>query len=92
MTRLAEQELTAALEERTNWSIEEDMLTRTYEFADFVAAIAFVDQVAAAAEEAQHHPDIDIRYNRVRITLTTHDDGGISDKDLQLADRLDRLA
>jgi 4a-hydroxytetrahydrobiopterin dehydratase len=92
MTRLTEQELTTALEARTKWAIEDAMLTRTYGFADFVAAIAFVDRVAVAAEEAQHHPDIDIRYNRVRIALTTHDEGGISNKDLQLADRLDRLA
>ena len=92
MSRLTEQELTMALQERTDWSIADDMLTRTFEFADFLAAIIFVDRVAVAAEEAQHHPDIDIRYNRVRIALTTHDDGGISAKDLQLADRLDRLA
>ena len=92
MPRLTRQELTDALRERAAWTIADNMLTQTYGFADFVSAITFVDRVAVAAEEAQHHPDIDIRYNRVRIALTTHDEGGISDKDLHLADRLDRLA
>jgi len=54
-----------------------------------VRAIAFVNRVADAAEAANHHPDIDIRYNKVTIALTTHDEGGISDKDVALAERLE---
>ncbi len=67
------------------------MLTRTFQFDGFVAAIAFVNRVAEYAEQAAPHPDIDIRYNRVRIALTTHDDGGISEKDIALAAQLDGI-
>ena len=58
---------------------------KRFEFRTFPEAIAFVDRLAVEAEAANHHPDIDIRYNRVRIALTTHDEGGISDKDFALA-------
>lgn len=91
MPRLSPAELTAALRERNAWALDRGMLTRTFTFPDFIAAITFVNQVAERAEAAGHHPDIDIRYNRVRIGLTTHDDGGISEKDVALASELDHL-
>jgi len=66
-----------------------DEIRKTYQFENFVQAIAFVNRVADAAEAANHHPDIDIRYSRVAIALTTHDEGGISDKDVALAQQLE---
>jgi len=74
------------------WKIEAAELTRTFAFADFLAALHFVNQVAVLAEEAAHHPDIDIRYNRVRLGLSTHDAGGLTAKDFDLAARIDKTA
>jgi 4a-hydroxytetrahydrobiopterin dehydratase len=92
MPKLNAAELQTALQARNSWTIEDDLLTRIFQFKNFVAAIAFVNRVAEFAEGAAHHPDIDIRYNRVRIGLTTHDDGGISEKDITLAAQLDGIA
>src|SRR2546422_7892 len=65
---------------------------RQFEFKGFPDAVAFVNRVAGAADAADHHPDIDIRYNKVRLTLSTHSEGGITAKDLELAARADELA
>ena len=73
------------------WQIESGELVRTFEFKDFVAALKFVNRVGALAEEAGHHPDIDIRYNKVRLALTTHDAGGITAKDFELAAKASEL-
>jgi len=62
-----------------------------YVFKDLPAAIAFVSRVAKLAEKAWHHPDIDIRWNKVRLSLTTHDQGGLTEKDFDLAARCDKL-
>jgi 4a-hydroxytetrahydrobiopterin dehydratase len=66
-------------------------ITRTCQFKDFPAAIRFVNAVARLAEKARHHPDIDIRWNKVTLVLTTHDAGGLTEKDFELAVRFDRL-
>jgi 4a-hydroxytetrahydrobiopterin dehydratase len=89
---LTEGEIDAALEEQQlNWSREGDVLTTTVKLHDFGAAMEFVNAVGAAAEAANHHPDIDIRWNTVRLALTTHDAGGITLLDLALAGAIDRL-
>lgn len=75
-----------------NWRIETSELVRTFQFKDFPTALQFVNRVGALAEVAGHHPDIDIRYNRVRLSLTTHDAGGLTEKDFGLAGRIERLA
>ncbi len=64
---------------------------RTYELATFPAAIAFVGRVAELAEAADHHPDLDIRYRKVRVALTTHDSGGLTAKDMELAGQIDAV-
>jgi 4a-hydroxytetrahydrobiopterin dehydratase len=92
MARLSDSELTAGLAELSGWSGASGELTKTYAFADFVEAMAFVTRVADLAEAAGHHPDIDIRYNRVRIGLTTRDEGGVTDKDLRLAGQIEAAA
>ena len=74
------------------WQVEGDQLVRSFQFPDFVAALRFVNRVADLAEEAGHHPDIDIRYNRVRLGLTTHDAGGLTGKDFELAAAADQAA
>ena len=73
------------------WSRKQNEITRTYERRDFLSAMAFVTQVALLAERADHHPDIDIRWNKVTITLSTHSEGGLTTKDLTLAKEIDEL-
>ena len=74
------------------WQIESGELVRTFKFKDFVAALEFVNLIGQLAEVAGHHPDIDIRYNRVRLALVTHDAGGITEKDFDLAVQAQNLA
>jgi 4a-hydroxytetrahydrobiopterin dehydratase len=73
----------------SGWSRRGEVLTRTYQFRNFAAAMKFVNRVAEAAEAADHHPDIDIRYSKVTLTLSTHSAGGITQKDLDLARAVD---
>jgi 4a-hydroxytetrahydrobiopterin dehydratase len=91
MALLAEDEIAARLE-GSAWRREGDAIVRERRFADFAAAIGFVDRVAAAAEEAGHHPDILVHgWNRVRLTLSTHSAGGLTAADFDLAATLDAL-
>ena len=71
------------------WSRRGDVLTRTYQFRNFSESMRFVNRVADAAEAADHHPDIDIRYSKVTLTLSTHSAGGITEKDIALARAID---
>jgi 4a-hydroxytetrahydrobiopterin dehydratase len=73
------------------WRLAGDNIERTVAFADFPAAIAFVNRVADASEKANHHPDIDIRWNRVRLALSSHDAGGLTERDFKLAGVIDSL-
>ena len=73
------------------WKKKGATIVRTFEFKDFPAAMKFVNKVAALAEKAWHHPDIDIRWNKVTLVLTTHDEGGLTVKDFALAQKFDRL-
>lgn len=75
-----------------NWKLEGEEIVRHFEFPGFPAAIQFVNKVAEKAEAANHHPDIDIRYNRVRLALVSHDAGGLTDSDFNLAATIDKLA
>lgn len=79
------------LETLGGWTHEDDKLHKTYEFDDFVSAFGFLAKVALHAERANHHPEITNVYNRVTIDLTTHDVGGISDRDVQMARTIDGL-
>jgi 4a-hydroxytetrahydrobiopterin dehydratase len=73
------------------WPEVDDGLEREFEFDSFPAAVAFVDRLAEVAEAENHHPDIDIRYKRVRVRWTTHSAGGITERDRELAARTDEL-
>jgi 4a-hydroxytetrahydrobiopterin dehydratase len=74
------------------WRQEDESLVRDLQFEDFRAAMAFVNSVAEAAEEADHHPDIAVHdWNKVRLTFTTHSEGGLTDADRTMAGRIDAL-
>ena len=92
MPKLTSTEITQSLKRVPRWRKTDRIIRRTYEFKDFVAAMKFVNAVARAAEKAWHHPDIDIRWNKVTLALTTHDQGGLTNKDFELAARFDALA
>ncbi len=77
------------LTEHSGWSHKGNALVKTYSFPAFRDSIVFVNRVASLADEADHHPDIDIRYDKVHIGLSTHSAGGITAKDTALADKID---
>lgn len=89
MPKLKAPEIQKALTRLPEWSKVGSTLTRTYVFKDFPAAIRFVNKIAGLAEKAWHHPDIDIRWNKVTLVLTTHDEGGLTQKDFKLARQCD---
>jgi 4a-hydroxytetrahydrobiopterin dehydratase len=89
-TKLNAAEIEETLKSHPEWHLETGKLARKWTFKDFVEAIAFVNRVAAAAEAAGHHPDIDIRYNQVVLGLISHDAGGITRRDAAMASRLDK--
>jgi 4a-hydroxytetrahydrobiopterin dehydratase len=92
MKKLGAPEIKTALALVPDWKQNGVTIARTYPFKDFPAAIKFVNAVAGLAEQAWHHPDIDIRWNQVTLTLTTHDAGGLTEKDFALARKFDRLS
>ncbi len=92
MPALTRNEISARITKLPEWTIDSGELVRTFTFKDFLSSVDFVNQIAKQAESMGHHPDIDIRYNRVRIALTTHDAGGITEKDFQLAKEIENLA
>jgi 4a-hydroxytetrahydrobiopterin dehydratase len=84
-TKLSADEIKKGVADLKTWRHEPPAITRLFQFKDFMAAIAFVNAVAAEAEKANHHPDIDIRWNKVILRLTTHDSGGLTKKDFAVA-------
>jgi 4a-hydroxytetrahydrobiopterin dehydratase len=91
MQPLSIEEAQSRLANLPGWQIEAGELVRTFQFKDFRTALHFVNQVGEAAEAAGHHPDIDIRYNRVLLSLVTHDAGGLTARDFDLASRAEKL-
>ncbi len=89
---LTSEERTALVSDHPDWSIESDTMTRTFEFRNFSAAMAFVTRVALAAEQLDHHPDIDVRWNKVTLTLSTHSAGALTEMDRSLAAAVDGFA
>jgi 4a-hydroxytetrahydrobiopterin dehydratase len=89
--RLSDLEIQRAIGGLNGWARRGDVLTKTFTFPRFADGIAFVQRIAAAADEVEHHPDIDIRYTKVTCTLSTHDAGGITEKDLGLARTIETL-
>ena len=91
MAKLTPAQIKSALAVVPGWKKQGAIIRRTYTFKDFPAAMKFVNAVAKLAEKAWHHPDIDIRWNKVSLTLTTHDQGGLTEKDFALARKFDRV-
>jgi 4a-hydroxytetrahydrobiopterin dehydratase len=92
MALLTDEEITARLAGRPSWRQEGATIVRDREFADFAAALAHVNAVGAVAEERGHHPDVLLHgWNRVRLTVSTHSEGGLTEADFALADALDAL-
>ena len=88
--KLEEAKIVLALAALPQWRRDGEIISRTFVFKDFPAAMKFVTDVADLAEQAQHHPDIDIRWNKVTLALTTHDAGGLTEKDFALARQIER--
>ena len=91
MGSLSDKEIQGKLVSVPDWQVESGELVRTFLFKDFRASLVFVNKVGEEAEQVGHHPDIDIRYNKVRLALVTHDEGGITQKDFDLAAKADTL-
>lgn len=91
MTRLSARQVTACMRSMPLWSLRGKKIRRVFECGSFADAIAFVGRVAAAAEKKDHHPDIDIRWNKVALSFTTHSKGGLTRNDFMMARIADRL-
>jgi 4a-hydroxytetrahydrobiopterin dehydratase len=90
-TLFSETEIATRLKEIPEWSREESAITRTWKFKDFPEALRFINKVGELAESMNHHPDIHNSWATVRLTLTTHDKGGLTSLDFELAKKIDRL-
>lgn len=90
--KLSDLEIQRALGGLPGWARRGENLTKTFAFERFADGIAFVGRVAKAADDMNHHPDIDVRYTKITMALSTHDAGGITSSDLQLADRIEALS
>ena len=89
---LSESEIQTRLGQISGWSLQGKEIQMVRRFKDFIEAMNFVNRLVAPAEAAGHHPDIAISYNRVTISLTTHDSGGLTEKDFALAEQISNLA
>jgi 4a-hydroxytetrahydrobiopterin dehydratase len=92
MTSFTDAQIDDALDGLTGWSQEGEAIVKSFEFADFSAAVAFINRAAGPIDEMNHHPEWTNVYNRVDIRLTSHDAGGVTERDVQLARVLERLA
>lgn len=92
--KLTDEQIQDGLTRLTDWARDSDrpVIRRTIELSGFSDAITLVNNIAQAAEQADHHPDIDIRYNTVHLALSTHSEGALTEKDMALAARIDELA
>jgi 4a-hydroxytetrahydrobiopterin dehydratase len=89
--KLSDDQITTGLARLPGWTRDGGVITKTFRFAKFADGIAFVQRVATAADAADHHPDIDIRYTKIRIALSTHDAGGITESDMKLAGEIEKV-
>ena len=92
MAALKTQQVDERVSSMAGWDRDGEAIRKQFKFKDFAAAMAFVNKVAQAAEAADHHPDIDIRYSEVTMALSTHSEGGVTEKDFALAAKIDAAA
>lgn len=88
---LTSQDIKDWLKKLPEWELEKKHIERLFEFDDFSQAIDFVNSIADIAEDEEHHPDMDIRYNKVRVLLSTHAQGGLTERDFEVAKKVDNL-
>ena len=91
MAKLSDAEITAGLSALPGWTREGDEIVKTFDCGSFPGAVAFVVRIGFFAERADHHPDLDVRWKRVRVALSTHDAGGLTAKDLDLATEIEGI-
>lgn len=91
-TVLSGAELQQAMQVLAGWSVRDQAIERVFEFPNFVEAMGFVNRIAEAAEAVNHHPDIAINYNKVILSLTSHDSGGVTHRDLRMAGKINELS
>ena len=91
-TVLTPSEIDLALQHLPGWNRTGDAVERVHQFDDFVQAMKFVNQIADAAQAANHHPDILINYNKVTLTLVSHDSGGVTQRDIRMAAKINQIA
>lgn len=89
MATLSDDEIGAALADLPGWDLAGGAITKQFRLGGFPGAVAFVVRLSYDAEAADHHPDLDIRYDKVRVTLSTHSEGGVTAKDMDLARAID---
>ena len=89
---LSNTEISNKIQNLPGWTTDGKVISRTFQFKDFVAAIDFVNQLVEPAESAGHHPDLEISYNKVIVNLSTHDAGGLTELDFSLAEQISKLA
>lgn len=92
MAALTDEEIRAAMADLPGWELGDGEISREFRLDSFAGAITFVVRLSYAAEAANHHPDLDIRYSRVGVTLSTHSEGGVTAKDLELARTIEGFA
>ena len=91
MPRLSDDEITERLGDLEGWERQGDAIVRSYKCNDFVGSVKFVDALTPVAEEMNHHPDLEISWDTVTVSITTHSEGGLTENDFQLAGKIDSL-
>jgi 4a-hydroxytetrahydrobiopterin dehydratase len=91
MALLADEEIASRLEALTGWERAGDAISKTFENGDFVGSVKFADAVVGPAEEMGHHPDLEISWDKVTVSITNHAEGGLTEADFELAGRIDEL-
>ena len=91
MSRLNEQEISVRMRTVPNWAKDSQVISRIFRFSGFLQSIDFVNQVAKVAEENNHHPDIEIHWNKVTLAFSTHDENGLTEKDFKLAQQCEKI-
>jgi 4a-hydroxytetrahydrobiopterin dehydratase len=92
MARLSDEEIEERLSERAGWERAGDAIRRAFTFDDFKGSVDFVNRLTPEAEEMGHHPDLEISWNTVTVSITTHSEGGLTDNDFELAQRIEAVA
>ncbi len=92
MPRLSEEEIEARLGERPGWERHGEAIARELKLDDFVGSVDFVNRITPVAEEMNHHPDLQVSWNKVLVSITTHSEGGLTENDFELAKSIDPLA